>query len=496
MSNIRVTYSGLVSFLILLTSIFTGLVFTLIVTRRLDQTHFAIWSLIGGIISYSLIFSPISNYWLSRHIARGEQEAVTGIVSAMIFSIGATVVYFIAILFLSNLGQIDFQILFLAVILVPLTYIGTSFTAITSSYKPQGTAYAMLIFEITKIPIGFLLVYILDLGVTGAIITSITSSVIQLIFYSIYIKEKLKTNFHYSFFKNWLKLSWLPIFSNLHDRIINLDSTIFTLISGSVAGVAYIGVAKSIASLVSNTSSISVGLAPKLIAIQDIRYMEAMLDRTLLFAIPMLGIVIIFTKPGLWILNPIYVDGVYIVYLWSITHFTWVISGICKSTLESLENIDIGFKAKTKDYLKSKLFTVRLVYAICYSFYIGALILIFILSTTFGLNILETVFWWGIVSVIINVSILIIFMIMTTRHVSFEFPIRKTFKYTIITIASCLITYLPLSQYLQYDESIFEFLPYLIPYLLLFVGLYFGLIMMWDKESRNLFQQIIQELKK
>ena len=60
MSSIRVTYSGLITFVLMLVSIVTGLIFTLIVTRRLDQIEFGLWSLIGGIIAYSLIFGLIT----------------------------------------------------------------------------------------------------------------------------------------------------------------------------------------------------------------------------------------------------------------------------------------------------------------------------------------------------------------------------------------------------------------------------------------------------
>ncbi|MEM4249716.1 MAG: hypothetical protein QW395_05465, partial [Candidatus Nitrosotenuis sp.] len=123
MSNIRLTYSGLISLLLTIVSLFTGLIFTLIVTRRLDQAHFAMWSLIGSIIAYAMIFSPISNYWLTRHVARGEKESVTGIISAVIFSIAAIGVYLIATLILSNSSDADYRILLFAVLLVPLTYI-------------------------------------------------------------------------------------------------------------------------------------------------------------------------------------------------------------------------------------------------------------------------------------------------------------------------------------------------------------------------------------
>jgi len=56
MSGIRVTYSGLVSFGINLISVVTGLVFTLIVTRKLSVEEFGTWGLINGII---IQLSPI-----------------------------------------------------------------------------------------------------------------------------------------------------------------------------------------------------------------------------------------------------------------------------------------------------------------------------------------------------------------------------------------------------------------------------------------------------
>ena len=57
MSNIRVTYAGLFSFLFGLISILTGLVFTIIVTRSLSVTEFGSWGVIGTLVSYTLIMS-------------------------------------------------------------------------------------------------------------------------------------------------------------------------------------------------------------------------------------------------------------------------------------------------------------------------------------------------------------------------------------------------------------------------------------------------------
>ena len=496
MSSIRLTYSGLISFLVLMISIVTGMIFTLIVTRRLDQTDFALWSLIGGIVAYSLVFGPVSNYWVSRHIARGEKEAGTGIISSLFFSAGGIVIYLIAIFFISKTSDSNYDILFLAIFLIPFSYLLSSFTAISGSHKPQGNAFAMLISEGTKIPVGFVLVYVADLGIAGAIATSIAANSAMIIFYVIYLREKLTNSFHKYTFKNWIKLSWIPIIAGLHDRLIHLDTTVFTVITGSVLGVSYIGIARVIGNLVSNASSISVGLSPKLLATEKSEHIQVMLGRTLLFAIPMLGFVIVFAKSGLWILNPIYVEGVLIVHLWATIHFIYVIYGIFYSGLMGLERVDVGFNAKLKSYVKSRLFTVPLVYLIGYSSYIITLMLLFWQATENYYQILDTIAIWGLVGIIVNIGILISFWIMINKTITIKIPIQKIIKYTVFTLISSVITFSIMSEYLEYHESVYDFIPALIPYLLIYICMYFGILYTSDKETRDLFNQIIKEIKK
>ena len=496
MSSIRLTYSGLITFALLLVSIITGLIFTLIVTRKLDQIEFGLWSLIGSVIAYSLIFAPISNYWVKRHIARGEEEAITGIISALIFASGGIVIYFIATLFISEFSDSDYHILILAVMLVPFSYVLRSLNSIAGSYKPQVTAYSMLVFELTKIPLGYLLVYVADMGIEGAILTSIFSHITQIIFYLISLRKKLQGKFNVKTFRHWIKLSWLPVIGNIYDKIMYLDATIFTLITGSVIGVAYVGISRVIGNVVSNTSAISIGLDPKLLATPNKKYVESMLDLTLLFAIPLFSFSIIFAKPGLWILNPIYVDAVSIVYLWSIIHLIVVIYGIFTSALSGFERVDVGFKAGIKQYLKSKLFSVPLVFVIGNSAYIIMLVLIFWQSNQYQWNVIDIVFWWGIIGIIYNAGILITFWRMLSKNISFEFQLKKTIKYITSAIITSIISHMILTEYLVYEKEIMEFGPSIIPHILFFIGMYFGLMLLLDKEFRLLVKQIFQELKK
>ncbi|MGI0021939.1 MAG: hypothetical protein ACRD9Q_03660 [Nitrososphaeraceae archaeon] len=496
MSNIRLTYPGLMAFVITLISVFTGLVFTLIVTRRLSQDEFGLWSLMGSLLIYVMVFVPINTYWVSRHVARNEEASITGIVCSMLFSLAATAAYIVIIFFISETTDVDYGTLLFSSILIPLMYLVATMRGIVTGFRPQGNAYAILVFELTKIPSGFLLVYWADMGIIGAIITSAIAQGAQVVFYLYYIREKLRERFCYSQFKQWLKLSWLPVFSSLHDRILHLDSTIFTILIGSVTGLSYVGVARAISNLVSNTGSISSALSPKLIASQKVEYLELILKRTLLFSIPAVGFSFIFAKPSLWVLNPLYVDGIYILYVWIIVQFTYVFQGIFAGALTGIEKVDIGFQSKFRDYLKSKLFTIPLVYVVSYLSYIAMLIVVLVLSIQVKLPTLDIIFWWGSVGIISNVAIVLIFWKMTSKNLSFGFPRIIVLKYIIATAIASSISYITLDQFLQYNESIFVFGPSLIPHILLFVGIYFSIMLTWDHETRSLFSQILREFKK
>ena len=80
LSNIRVTYSGFISLGTKFSSIITGLVFTLIVTRTLSPEEFGTWALIGSLIIYAIIINPIISYWTTRETARGIESGKTSII--------------------------------------------------------------------------------------------------------------------------------------------------------------------------------------------------------------------------------------------------------------------------------------------------------------------------------------------------------------------------------------------------------------------------------
>ena len=79
MSGIRVTYKGLISLIGGIISIFTGIIFTLIITRSVTPEEYGTWGLIIGLITYVTLVGPIVSYWSTRDTARNYQSGKTAI---------------------------------------------------------------------------------------------------------------------------------------------------------------------------------------------------------------------------------------------------------------------------------------------------------------------------------------------------------------------------------------------------------------------------------
>ncbi|MHA1989180.1 MAG: hypothetical protein ACW98D_21360, partial [Promethearchaeota archaeon] len=159
MSGIRVTYSGMISFIIGIVSVLTGLVFTLIVTRQLSQEEFGTWALIGGLTTYALILRPVISFWSVREIARGEKSGKTAILSTNLIAIIGVMIYLVTAFFFGEQTDVDKTILLFAAILIPVEFVRNELSRIAQGSQPQVQEYGVMAFELTKIPVALVLIY-------------------------------------------------------------------------------------------------------------------------------------------------------------------------------------------------------------------------------------------------------------------------------------------------------------------------------------------------
>ena len=405
MSGIRVTYSGLISFAVRISSVLTGIMFTLIVTRQLTQTEFGTWSLIGGLMLYVVSIDFVISYWVTREIARNIESAKTAILSGMVLSLGGVFAY-LAIAYFVGLGSdADQNMLYFATILIPVMFINDIIHYINAGWKPQVVSYGFLVAEIVKVPVGFLLVYLMQMGLQGAILTTFISYIASITIHVIYGRKKIVAKFQKKFLVKWLKLSWIPLYQSIPNLAFVSDVVIFSVISGSVLGVAYMAAARTISNIIMHASAISDSIYPKLLSGGRNEHLEENIVKTLYFAIPLVALTIVLARPGLFALNPAYETATMIVVLTSLRTFLSILNRMFFSALQGIEKIDLDENATFKQYLKSKLFFAPTLRVIQYSSY--ALILILVLLLAKGQDYLELLMYWAALSLAIEIPVCI-----------------------------------------------------------------------------------------
>ncbi len=491
MSNIRVTYSGLISFAISLSSIFTGLIFTIIVTRQLPQEEFGTWALIGGLISYVLIIEPIISYWTTREIARGVESGTTSLVSSGVFSIFGLIGYLIIVFFVGQKAGINLDFLYFAALLVPVLFLTKTLNAINYAWKPHSISFGYLAFELTKIPAALLLIYFLDLGLIGAISAVIIAHISNIIVLLWYAKPKLKESFKIKTLKKWLNLFWLPLYPASTNFLLALDVVIYTTITGSVFGLAFWAVSNSIANLVGQSRHISRGIYPKLLESGKPEFVQENLLLSFYFAVPLMITAITFAKPGLFILNPFYISAVSVVIILSFKVFLDIFFGLYSSAILGLEKVDLK-NFTFKEYLKSKLFFLPTIRLIQFGSY-GALLTIMLLVVKIE-DELTLIIYWALISLGTEIVSVLYMHKIAKKEITLKMNWNIIMKYFVVSIVTSGIAYVLMDKFLIYDESVYIFLPNLIPYLIISIFGYLGITYCIDKRTRKLSASIINEL--
>lgn len=488
------TYSGLISLAVGLITIFTGMIFTLIVTRQLTEQEFGTWNLIGSLIGY-VMFETIFSYWIVRETARGSYTAKTGLISSGIFSVVAIIAYLIIIFLVNEQSDADTNALYFATILIPLIFINKTLVGINLGSKPHALGYGIIAFEIGKIPIALIFVYYLHLGVEGAILASFGAYLASTGILYYYAKEKIRGSLKKEYLKKWLKLSWLPLYKDLPNTIFLSDVVIFSLITGSVVGIAHITIARAISNTIAQTASFSKAVYPKLVAGGKDEFFQENLIRYFFFAFPLFSMSITFAKPGLWALNPVYDIMVPVVVIMSIRTFLTTLSKICYTSIQAKEEVDFIENSTFKDYVKSKLFFVPTLRFIQYGVYVGLLVIILILFVNQETPILESVSYLAWVSLIVEIPFFILYIYLVNKDFKIKIDYISLVKYA----SSCLIVFFPvyflMEKFLEYQISIFDFLPDLILYLSVATLGYFGTTYLIDYRTRKLFKSILGEIR-
>ena len=495
MSGIRVTYTGLISLIGGIISIFTGIIFTLIITRSVTAEEYGTWGLILGLVTYVMLIGPIVSYWSTRDTARNIQSGKTAIWSSMLLSIGAISVYIPISYLMSNYTNVENNVLLFAAILIPTMFINGILVAINLGWKPHAISYGTLAYGISSIPLALFLIYYLNFGVTGIIISVFLANIVSIIILFYYAKEKIVNRFNKAFLKKWLKFSWIPIYPGIAVLVAGFDISIFTIITGSVIGLAFWTAAMVFPAMISHTGLISRAIYAKLLEEKTKEFMSENLTLVFYFGIILISLVITFARPALYALNPIYEIAFPVAIIMSFEVFLSVFTNIFLLSLAGIERVDKFENSTFKDYLKSKLFFPQTIRLIQTSIYILILTVGLLILVGFGSSNQELLLFWASIALITQIPLVCVLYYLVRKNIMIKLEISRIAKFVLTAIGVFGFTYILTTQFLVYSPEVTSFIPNVLMFASFGVGLYIIITYLIDNKIRNLVHAIIYEIK-
>ena len=431
--GIRLRYVGLVSYISQLFGVLTGALFILLVTRNLTVGEFGEWKIASLLISYSTFISSVIPYWVTRFRARGyKSSTITGLILNIFLSIPFSTGFILAIPFLTKTLSVDSSILYIATLYVPATYVLNLLTAHAGAVHPEAVAYSSMLFEVTKLLLGYILIQIFRISLSGVMTAVLSAMLIQLSFLLLLAFQDLRNPIDWEMAKKWIKMSWIQVYSSGGGMLMNLDMLLLVTLVKSEEAAALFSVGLVFSSLIAYSESLASGLYPKLLEKSGgIAESEEALRLSLLFAIPSTSGILALSPFLLYLFKPDYVVAEHILRIMALTGSLNVLITILNAILSGVEEKDVETTA-FKELVRSNIFTVSSLLYIrsCISL---PLIYIFITSVMTFLSandlIVWSAFWAQVGNLIATIVTLTIAYVKARKALRFRFPWSDTVRF-------------------------------------------------------------------
>ena len=492
MSEIRPTYSGLIGFSVSVVSIFTSLIFSVIITRNLSQDEFGLWGALGSMIVYGMVLDPIISYWVTRETARDKISQTTAVIFNQTLSFGGIAIFVILVFVLGIVEKLDYQLLFLIILLIPIRYFTKILNSINSGWKPQNMFYGMIISEITKIISGLIFIYYFQMGLPGLVLTLIIAYVINSIVLIILSRKKLTSTIQIEYIKTWSKNMFIPLYARLNTVIYESDKILVLIITDSVIGVSYFVAAMIVGSLVTYSTTLSNVVYGKLLSGSKTHFLKDTLSLHFFVAIPLVSISIIFSDIGMKILNPVYEVAALIVILLTIRSFFQSFRSAFTQYILGSEDVD-RYSVKTSDYLKTSLFSLPSFDLIQQLVYITILVLVFSLLVVNEISDIDVALYWSIILLVVTIPNTVYYYKLAKKKINLSFDLKRITKFGITALGTFGCVYFLTPNNIS-ETSSFELVLKILPFILLSVAAYLGISIIIDQKIRILVKLIFKEI--
>ncbi len=486
-NGIRVGYSGYIIFASQILSVFTGLVFTLLLTRNMTNNEFGAWSFVFTLIGVFTLISTLFPFWATRFVARGKNDAIKTAVSANFFVAAVAAIIYLAlvsvILGALHVSSIAPVIYLIAALQIINAYLISALEGCLRAVKPEATGYGLLIEEVVKVVLAFTIFLGLGQLFLGAIAGIVVGASFQAIYYGWLLRDYFRQPLHWGYLREWLKGSAAFIYNAVGSQLVSFVLILLVLFGGETA-VADYQAAITFSTVIGYAASLAFALYPKMLAQECPTDVALSLKNMLMLALPMATVALTMSTSLLTILNASYSGASPVLILLTVDALVVLVSQFYTQCLMGVETLDAEGKISLRLLVRSKIFKVFTLP------YVQAAI-----ALPADYYILTQVPMTGPVGAATSVVAVNIFVHAATFIAIYAW-MRREFKLIIVwkSIAKYILTSVAAGALMLVLPSTTT-LTMTFAKALAGVGLYAGLLLTIDADARKLGKQIIAEIR-
>ena len=348
-------YAGLISFLSSLLSVGTGLLFSVMVTRRLAIAEYGVWQYYSVVMVYLSLPGSITSYWLTRELGRGNSVLHTGLSFSGILSAVASLLL-VGVSILSDPSvHLSIDILTALALCLILTYVSNSLDAAASGVSPLLYGVGRFVLEIVKVLVGLFLVVIWRMGLLGAIISINAALALKSLVMYLRIPRDRGGQVNLSTGVLWLRRWWIPTLAALPAIVSSSDAIVLTLMTGSTVPTAYLGLSRTVSVIIGFSSLLAISLYRGLLSGGSRGHIEESMRLVFLFAIPMTAGLTSLALPIVHLFGSGYAPAALATQLLSLAAFFAVIRDFSVTVIQGTEAVDNKKGASLSEFARSGL---------------------------------------------------------------------------------------------------------------------------------------------
>jgi len=483
---VRVRYSGFVVFASQILSLITGLAFTLLLTRNMSPAEFGTWTFIANLVALFVLPSTIFPFWATRFVARGKEGASRTAFSANLAVAAVSIVVYLVVVspLITAFGISSAYLLvyLLASLQILNLYLIAVHEGVLQAVKPQTKGHGLLIEEVVKVAVAFVLIVGLKQLFVGAMIAMISGAAAQVVFYSWILKDELKQAIRWSYLREWLKGSTAYTYNIVGNQLINFLSYMLVYFSGQAA-LGYYQAAITFSVVIGYASSLAFALYPKMLAEECPEDVASSFETVIMLVLPMAAVSLAMARSLLIILKDAYAPAAPILMLLTVETVVVVVSQFYAQCAMGVESFDMEGKIPFRQLLRSKIFKV---FSLPYLQAAISLPLVYFLLMRVGSSnpVLATEYLVAVLIGAQSVSLAVLYGLM---HKVLKVKIKwaNIAKYVLGSFVTAGVM-LVLPQTTTLVATFGK--------LLLAVGVYAALLCAIDKDARKLVRQIWEEI--